>query len=71
MKKLRIILLVGLIVFMTPFLISLDFNNLTWDNNAYRYRKIIMIIILIICVIGSMIHDKKKLKMEDNINEKI
>ena len=71
MKKLRIILLIGLIVFMTPYLISLDFNNLTWDNNAYGYRKIIMTFIMIICVIGSMIHDKKKLKMENNINEKI
>jgi hypothetical protein len=71
MKKLRIILLIGLIVFMTPYLISVDFNNLTWDNNAYGYRKIIMIFILIICVIGSMIHDKKKFKMEEDINEKI
>ena len=71
MKKLRIILLIGLIVFMTPYLISLDFNTLTWYNNAYGYRKIIMTFIMIICVIGSMIHDKKKLKMENNINEKI
>jgi hypothetical protein len=69
MKKLRFLILFGLIIFMIPYIFSLDFSNLTWENNNYNYNKIIIISLLIVSLLGSILHEKKKTKMEDNIDE--
>jgi hypothetical protein len=69
MKKLRYLLSVGLVIFMIPYLVSLNFSNLNWENNNYNYKKIIMISLLIISLLGSILHEEKKTKMGDDIDE--
>mgnify|MGYP000866505764 CR=1 FL=1 len=63
MKKLRIILLIALATLILS-LIAIDLFNLNGEGNTAEFRKIIITTILIISIVGTMVFNKKKLKMD-------
>ena len=61
MNKIRIgILILAIFVICGEFIFVLDFNELSWSKNVGPYLTIISGILLIVSMIFSIKHDKKK-----------
>jgi hypothetical protein len=59
-NKLRIGLIICAAILIASHLFTMDYNNLSWENNSASYLGIIGMILLILSMLFSMKHSKKR-----------